>query len=314
MTTTSAPSARRQPQELDRLVGGDRAAHPEADQPALEAARHAARPSQRRTRRQVEDRAPVGGRRLGGLAPVASRYGSPPATSAWRIARPLRVRSGSMRSTPTTSAGPRRGGQAAGEDRADASGASRGLRELGARPRNEPATQRLVPEHRAGLHRADGVAADHPVGRPELDPRQLCRARGERLEPELEARGDRAADVRAVRADAVERRRGPEVDDDGRRPVEAGRRERVDDPVGAHEVRPVHADRRSARSRPRRRGSGSRGGRDARSVAVSGGHDRREGHRRDAVERVVVEARAGRAAAPRARPPCSPGCTPPAGA
>ena len=55
--------------------------------------------------------------------------------------------------------------------------------------------------------------------------------RGERLEPKLEARRDGAPDVGTVRRDAIERRRGAEVDDDGRRAVQTRGRERVDQPV-----------------------------------------------------------------------------------
>ena len=76
IATTSAPSARSSRSELDRLVGGDRPGDAQPDQPALESTGHG--------------------------SPSSSR--SPPATSAWRIASPLRVRSGSIASTPSRSA------------------------------------------------------------------------------------------------------------------------------------------------------------------------------------------------------------------
>ena len=257
-------------EQLDRLVGGDRAAHAEADQPALEAA---------------SGRGPVVGHRR------PASIAAPPATSAWRIARPLSVRSGSMTSTPST---PRAHGAADRPPvriaRTSSGFDARRLRELGAHLRQQARRQGLVAEHRARLHRADGVAADGAVGRPELDPRQLGRAGGERLEPQLQARRDGAADVRPVHADAVERRRGPEVDDHGRRAIEAGRRERVDQPVGAHLVRSVHPD--GQRHVPGR-GDEDRdpvAARDGLGRGGQGGDDRRQRDARDVGERAPIEA------------------------
>ena len=91
------------------LVGGDRAGDPERDQPAGERGR--------RPRRPFVTRGPA-------------RSGSPPPTSAWRIARPLSVSSGRWRRSPSSAAGPRRGRQAAGQDRPDVAPADA----AGARP------------------------------------------------------------------------------------------------------------------------------------------------------------------------------------
>ena len=122
-------------------------------------------------------------------------------------------------------AGPRRGRQAAGQDRPDVAGATPAASASSrADPGEQAGRQCLVAEDRARLHRAHGVAADRPVGGPELDPRQLGGPCGQRLEAQLEARRDRPADVRPVGRDAVERRRRPEVDDDCRRAVKPLRR------------------------------------------------------------------------------------------
>ena len=56
------------------------------------------------------------------------------------------------------------------------------------------------------------------------DPRQLGGPCREGVEAELEARGDRPADVGAVGRDDVERGGRPEVDDDRRRAVQADAR------------------------------------------------------------------------------------------
>ena len=191
-----------QADQLDGLVGGDRAGDAERDQPALEAAAHR------------------GARRRHRSSPSSS--GSPPPTSAWRIARPLSVSSGSIASTPRA---PRAHGAAESPPvriaRTSAGVARPPRRRARAGPaRAGPVDQRLVAEDRARLHRAHRVAPDRPVRAAQLDPRQLGRPRRERLEAQLQARRDRPADERAVGRHAVDRRRGPEVDDDGRRAVE----------------------------------------------------------------------------------------------
>ena len=211
-------------------------------------------------------------------SPLAARHrsrpsssGSPPLTSAWRIARPLSVRSGSIASIPSSAAGPRRGRQAAGQDRLDLARRDAGrVGELAPDAGEEPGGERLVAEDRAGLHRAHRVAADRPVRGAQLDPRQLRGPRGERLEAELEARRDRAADVGAVGGDAVERRRGPEVDDDRRRAVQPRGGEGVDEAVGADLVRAGRSGSRAARCRRRDDERPVAAGRRSSSIPPSG--------------------------------------------
>ena len=205
-----------QADELGRLVSRDRAGDPEADEPAAEPIAHA--------------------------SPASS--GSPPLTSAWRIARPLSVRSGSIASIPAiwraqgaADSPPVRIARTSSGGTPLASASSARIRT------RSPADERLVAEDRPRAHRADGVAADRPVGRAELDPGQLRGPRGERLEAELETRRDRPADERAVGGDRVERRGGPEVGDDRRRAVQPGGGEGVDEPVGPDLGRTVDPDR-----------------------------------------------------------------------
>ena len=106
----------------------------------------------------------------------------------------------------------------------------------------QPGGQRLVAEDRAGLHRVDRVPADRPVRGAQLDPGQLGGPRRERLQPELEARGDRAPDVGAVRrrrSRASWPSRGPHH---GGRAVQPGRGERIDQAIGADLVGSVDPD------------------------------------------------------------------------
>ena len=77
--------------------------------------------------------------------------------------------------------------------------------------------------------------------------------------PELQARGDRPADVRPVRAHAVERRRRPEVHDHRRGAVQAGGGEGVDQPVRPDLVGAVDPDRQRHVAGRTRRGPGSHG-------------------------------------------------------
>jgi hypothetical protein len=107
-----APSARRARKQLDGLVRGDRAGDAETDEASFEATAH--------------------------LKPSSS--GSPPPTSAWRIARPLSVSSGSMASTPSSdfAHGCRR--QPAREDRVTSSGRT----PLASRARHGPRRSRPV--------------------------------------------------------------------------------------------------------------------------------------------------------------------------
>ena len=168
---------------------------------------------------------------------------------------------------------PRRRRQAARQDdpdlrRIDAGG----LGELDAGSGRGGRSRAPGAQDRAGLDRADRVAADRPVRRPQLDPRQLRRPAGQRLDPELEPGRDRPADERAVARDAVEGRRGSEVGDDDRRAVEPGRREGVDQPIGADLGRPVGPDRDR---------DGARGGDEEGPLAALGDRRERVGQARD---------------------------------
>ncbi len=81
------------------------------------------------------------------------------------------------------------------------------------------------------------------AGAVELDARQQGRARGQRVEPELEPGGDGATEVATVGGHDVERRRRAQVDDDGRHPVQATGGEGVDDAVGTRVGWSVDPDR-----------------------------------------------------------------------
>ena len=165
-----------------------------------------------------------------------------------------------------------------------------GVGQLAPDPGEEARHERLVAEDRAALDRRGRVAPDRPIGRPQLDPWQLRRPRGERLEPELEPGRDGAADEGAVAGDAVERRRGPEVDDDRGRAVQARGGQGIDEPVRTDLARPVDADGQRHRARA---------GKEQRPLAPGGDglerrghrrHDRCDGDRGDVGEGRVVEA------------------------
>ena len=187
-----------EPEQLDGLVGGDRAGDAEPDQAALEAAGRvpsaasviAQRPSSSGFAAAdlgVEDREALEGQvGVDDVDAVERRAPTAPPTGR-RSGSPGRRRG----ATPVASA----------SSRAD--------------PGEE--ARRRAPGSRGPCRDWIALTVSRPIarsGRPQLDPRQLRGPRGERLEPELEPRRDRAADERAVRADAVERRRRPEVDDD----------------------------------------------------------------------------------------------------
>src|SRR5262245_3097386 len=92
---------------------------------------------------------------------------------------------------------------------------------------------------RAGLQIRRGVAADCLLGPHQLDPGKPRGAVDEGVDRGSDTGGDGAADELAARAHAVERRGGPEVDDDERRSVLRGCRERVDVAIGADLARSV---------------------------------------------------------------------------
>ena len=134
-----------------------------------------------------------------------------------------------------------------------------------------------------------GVAADRRRRRPQLDVGQPRRAPGQRLQGDLQAGRDCAAEVLAGGVDGVEGGAGAEVDDARRRAVVAAHRGRVDHAVGAHVARAVvahlHAGLDTSVHHQRRtvehplRQVGERGGERR--------HHAREGH---AVDRRRVEA------------------------
>ena len=137
---------------------------------------------------------------------------------------------------------------------------------------SSPLDERLVAEDGAGLDGRDGVAADRAFRGAQLDAWQLGRPRRERLEPELEPRRDRPADVGAVRGDAVERRRGPEVDDDRRRPVE---------PLAASAFTSRSAPTSAGRSTRIAIGTVPAGGQERAAAQARGDDLGRGGHARD---------------------------------
>ena len=196
-----------------------------------------------------------------------------------------------MASTPGERLRPRRRRQPAGQDGPDVGGGDTAhLGELAADPREEAAGERLVAEDRARLHGRDRVAPDRPVRGTQLDPRQLGGPRRERLEPELQARGDRPADIGAVDGHAVEGGRGPEVDDDRRRAVDPPSREGVDQTVGSDLLRPVdpHGQRHRAGGGQEERPFAA--GRDGLGRGGQARDDRGGDHRGHVGERGVIEA------------------------
>ena len=122
-------------QQLDRLVGGDRAGDAQGDEPAFEAVR-------------------------GRVAHVSgSSSGWPPATSAWRIARPLSVSSGSIASTPSSA-------PVQGSDREPAGEHDVDVR----RPRRRPRRRARGGSARAGPRRAPGSRGRRRSGSPRSYP------------------------------------------------------------------------------------------------------------------------------------------------
>ena len=263
-----------QADQLDGLVGGDRPRDADPDEspgePAAVGVGHD-RPSSRR---------------------------SPPVTSAWRMARPLRVSSGSMASTS---------GMAVTHGAADSPPVRMALMSRGSTPARSASSRRvrasrvagqpLVADDRPGLDGAHRVAADDPIGHAQLDPRQLRGPGGQGLQAQLQPGRDGAADVGPVGVHAVERGRRAEVHDDRGRAVQAGGGERVDQPVGPDLARAGRPGRRWARSRPWRRSAAGPGGRRPSRRGGQRGHDRGAGDRRDVAEGRGVEAPASPARA-----------------
>ena len=86
---------------------------------------------------------------------------------------------------------------------------------------------------RAALDRLDRVLADDAAGLDELDLAQRRGPAEQRVEADLDAGEDGAAEVLALGADGLERRGRAEVDDDRRPAVEVEGADGVGDAVGA---------------------------------------------------------------------------------
>ena len=100
-----------------------------------------------------------------------------------------------------------------------------------------------VAEHDAGLHRVLRVSADDLRRTLDLDAGQLGGAREQRIGADLDAGRDHPAHVFALRRDAIERRRGAEVDDDERAVEALVGGHGVDDAVRADLARVLVEDR-----------------------------------------------------------------------
>ena len=143
------------------------------------------------------------------------------------------------------------------------------------------------PVDRARLERVDGVAADDVAGLRQLHPAERVGPLVQRVEADVDAGRDRAAQQLAVGRHRVVGRGGAEVDHDHRSAVEVDGGHRVGDPVGADLTRVVgehrHPGLHAGLDHDRTEAEVALG-----HVAERGGgagHDRRD---RDAVD-VVVE-------------------------
>ena len=92
------------------------------------------------------------------------------------------------------------------------------------------------------MDRSDGVAADHRVRRNGLDPAEHRGVRHERLQRDLHAWRDRAAEVITLCVDRVVGHSSAEVDHHHRTAVLRVGRQSVRDPVGADVLGVVVAD------------------------------------------------------------------------
>ncbi len=149
----------------------------------------------------------------------------------------------------------------------------------------------IAPED-AGLHAGDGARADHLLGARDRHRRQLRRRHGERLERQVDAGRDRAAAIVAVAIDHVEGRGGAEIDDDERPLVALVRRDRVDEAVRSHLLRPVDArldPGRDARLADDERIAVAIGAAQAAQIEVRIGHDARDDGAVDVVARQIIE-------------------------
>ena len=189
--------------------------------------------------------------------------------------------------------GPGRRRQPAGQDRLDVAPGRRRSRRR-ARARIGAADRRRAPGSRRSCRDCMALTVSVPIARSGARARSAAAGRScrKRVEAQLEARGDRAPDVRAVGRDAVERRRGPEVDDDGRRPVQARGRQRIDQAVRTDLARAVDPDRERDRagSRDQQREVAALG--DRLDGAGQRRHDRRD---RRSTSRSAIDDRVHRA-------------------
>src|SRR6266446_6105966 len=110
-------------------------------------------------------------------------------------------------------------------------------------PVDEPVHEAGEAVDRAGLDVGRRVTTDGLLGPDELDPVEAGRTVHERIDRRPETGCDRATDELAPRVHAVERRRGAEVDDNDRRPIQNARGDRVHIAVGADLTRRVHVER-----------------------------------------------------------------------
>ena len=150
-------------------------------------------------------------------------------------------------------------GEAAGGDHVDVLG---GYAELLDHPADDPVDLAGEAEDHARLERLDGVLRDHRARAQQLDLAQLGATAAERLQGDVDAGGDGAADVLPARADHVEGGGGAEVDDD-RRAVRTAWPRRGRSPPGRRRPRggcPSARERRSARPARRPRWGGCRSG------------------------------------------------------
>ena len=138
---------------------------------------------------------------------------------------------------------PRRAGQAAGQNDLDGLLLDLlGVSQFGPNALQETQRQGPIADDDARLHGRHRVRADRLRGLDQLDAGQASRPRRQRLEADLDARGDRAADVAAVAGDAVERRGGPEIHDDRRRAVQPSDGQAVHQAVRPDFGRPLGSD------------------------------------------------------------------------
>src|SRR5260370_195133 len=108
-------------------------------------------------------------------------------------------------------------------------------------PPGDPLALPGEPEEDAGLQRLTRFPADDAIRAGQLDLEQLRGPAGERVDGDLDAGRERAADELAPLAHRVEVGRRAEVDNDGGPAVQGSGGNGVHDPVAAHLLRIVHS-------------------------------------------------------------------------